>query len=90
MTHSPHQFDDDAASDDMSDDTPDDAAIGDIDADDGAPGAADAGAVADSVDELKKVLAAELSTDTTQHYLNQIGTRALLTAPQEVHFATRA
>jgi hypothetical protein len=30
------------------------------------------------------VLAAELSTDTTQHYLNQIGTRPLLTAEQEV------
>jgi RNA polymerase nonessential primary-like sigma factor len=44
----------------------------------------------ESVDELKKVLAAELSTDTTQHYLNQIGTRPLLTAPQEVHFATLA
>jgi RNA polymerase nonessential primary-like sigma factor len=43
-----------------------------------------------SVDELKKVLAAELSTDATQHYLNQIGTRPLLTAVQEVHFATMA
>jgi len=51
------------------------------------PGAA---AVVDSVDELKKVLAAELSTDTTQHYLNQIGTRPLLTAQQESHFATLA
>lgn len=46
--------------------------------------------VLDSVDELKKVLAAELSTDTTQHYLNQIGTRPLLTAVQEVHYATLA
>ncbi len=46
--------------------------------------------VVDSVDELKKVLAAELSTDTTQHYLNQIGTRPLLTAVQEVHYATLA
>ena len=44
----------------------------------------------ETVDELKKVLAAELSTDTTQHYLNQIGTRALLTPQQEVHFATLA
>ncbi len=51
------------------------------------PGAA---AEVDSVDELKKVLAAELSTDTTQHYLNQIGTRPLLTAQQESHFATLA
>lgn len=46
--------------------------------------------VVDGVDELKKVLAAELSTDTTQHYLNQIGTRPLLTIPEEVHFATLA
>ncbi|MDP9108552.1 MAG: RNA polymerase sigma factor RpoS [Pseudomonadota bacterium] len=43
-----------------------------------------------SIDELKKVLAAELSTDATQHYLNQIGARALLTVPEEVHFATLA
>ncbi len=46
--------------------------------------------VVDSVDELRKVLQAELATDTTQHYLNQIGARALLTAPEEVHFATLA
>ena len=44
----------------------------------------------EAVDELKKVLAAELSTDTTQHYLNQIGTRPLLTVPEEVHYATLA
>src|SRR6185437_8324147 len=44
----------------------------------------------EAVDELKKVLAAELSTDTTQHYLNQIGSRPLLTVAQEVHYATLA
>ncbi|RJG00469.1 RNA polymerase sigma factor RpoS [Noviherbaspirillum sedimenti] len=44
----------------------------------------------DSVDELKTVLAAELSTDTTQHYLNQIGARPLLTVAEEVHYATLA
>ena len=44
----------------------------------------------ETVDDLKKVLAAELSTDTTQHYLNQIGARPLLTVPEEVDFATRA
>lgn len=43
-----------------------------------------------TIDELKKVLAAELSTDATQHYLNQIGARALLTVPEEVHYATLA
>ena len=46
--------------------------------------------LAESADDLKKVLASELSTDTTQHYLNQIGTRPLLTIPEEVHFATLA
>ena len=46
--------------------------------------------VVETVDDLKKVLAAELSTDTTQHYLNQIGARALLTPEEEVRFATRA
>lgn len=44
----------------------------------------------EGVDELKTVLAAELSTDTTQHYLNQIGARPLLSAAEEVHFATLA
>jgi RNA polymerase nonessential primary-like sigma factor len=54
-------------------------------------GAANAGeGELESVDELKKVLAAELSTDTTQHYLNQIGARPLLSAQQESHFATLA
>jgi RNA polymerase nonessential primary-like sigma factor len=43
-----------------------------------------------SVDELKSALHAELAADTTQHYLNQIGTRALLTVGEEVHFATLA
>ncbi|NMM28794.1 MAG: RNA polymerase sigma factor RpoS [Glaciimonas sp.] len=41
-------------------------------------------------DELKIVLVTELSTDTTQHYLNQIGTRPLLTASEELHFSTLA
>lgn len=42
------------------------------------------------IDELKSVLAAELSTDTTQYYLNQIGTRPLFDASEELHFATLA
>ena len=90
MTQS-HQLDDETASEDFPGEPMDDAVI-EADAPDGATDAADATVhpVLASVDELKKVLAAELSTDTTQHYLNQIGTRALLTAPQEVHFATLA
>ena len=84
-------LDEDAASDDLSDsslpvdrDTEDSLAEGE-------EGKERAGTIAvDTVDELKTVLAAELSTDTTQHYLNQIGLRPLLTQPEEVHFATLA
>jgi RNA polymerase nonessential primary-like sigma factor len=84
MTHPPN------AMDDAADDTG--GAFADDPADDSTdPSAPPEVVVApDSVDELRKVLAAELSTDTTQHYLNQIGTRPLLTAVQEVHFATLA
>lgn len=46
--------------------------------------------ITEPVDELKTVLAAELSTDTTQYYLNQIGTRPLLTAQEELACATLA
>jgi RNA polymerase nonessential primary-like sigma factor len=97
MSHSPDPLDDDdAASDEFVDDGGQDGeADGERGPGKGADGvdgvavpAVHAGLA--SVDELKKVLAAELSTDTTQHYLNQIGTRALLTAPQEVHYATLA
>ncbi len=90
MTHSTHQMDDDSGSDDFPDEVMDDAALAaDGEGSDGDT-VAEVGVVLESVDELKKVLAAELSTDTTQHYLNQIGTRPLLTAPQEVHYATLA
>jgi RNA polymerase nonessential primary-like sigma factor len=61
-----------------------------IDAEEAGAVVVDAAVAVDGVDELKKVLAAELSTDTTQHYLNQIGTRPLLTAAQEIHFSTLA
>jgi len=87
MTHPPHAMDD--ASDDAPDEDADDVAeLGS--GDDDGPGVPETVAPVDGVDELKKVLAAELSTDTTQHYLNQIGTRPLLTVPQEIHFATLA
>ncbi|SFX10073.1 RNA polymerase, sigma 38 subunit, RpoS [Janthinobacterium lividum] len=93
MTHAPHdQLEDDP---ELPEDGADEVVTDDIGELDGID-AVDAGEVAsvsvvvESVDELKKVLAAELSTDTTQHYLNQIGTRPLLTAPQEVHYATLA
>jgi RNA polymerase nonessential primary-like sigma factor len=93
MKQTPHDpRDDDSASDDFQEESTDDA-VGD--ALDGVDGADDGERLAEApvvleVDELKKVLAAELSTDTTQHYLNQIGTRPLLTPQQEVHYATLA
>ncbi|MCD6025650.1 MAG: rpoS [Solimicrobium sp.] len=46
--------------------------------------------IVEPLEELKTVLAAELSTDTTQYYLNQIGTRPLLTAAEELACATLA
>ena len=49
-----------------------------------------AASVVAPIDELKSVLAAELSTDTTQYYLNQIGTRPLFDASEELYFATLA
>ncbi|NMM36966.1 MAG: RNA polymerase sigma factor RpoS [Glaciimonas sp.] len=54
------------------------------------PDAVEAAVLPTNPDELKIVLVAELSTDTTQHYLNQIGTRPLLTASEELHFSTLA
>lgn len=47
-------------------------------------------ALAAGPDELKLVLVAELAADATQHYLNQIGTRALLSVGEELHFSTLA
>jgi RNA polymerase nonessential primary-like sigma factor len=92
MTPTQQQLEEDPAPDSFADEAEDAAGL-----DAGEPGEAGEGCeraeaepVLESVDELKKVLAAELSTDTTQHYLNQIGARALLTAPQEVHYATLA
>jgi len=77
---------------DTSEDVPDGAL------DDGEPGADGVdrgellpeGPAAEGVDELKSVLQAELSTDTTQHYLNRIGAKPLLGAEQEVQVATQA
>jgi len=84
MTQPPHSLD----SQDT-DEFPDDPESETVPAaDDGEPLAV--AAVVDTVDELRKVLQAELATDTTQHYLNQIGTRALLTHAEEVHFSTLA
>jgi RNA polymerase nonessential primary-like sigma factor len=82
MTLPPDPLDNDAQ------DEPDDAL-------DGGPGdgAGEEGgerADGEAVEELKSVLQAELSTDATQHYLNRIGAKPLLSAEQEVHYATLA
>jgi RNA polymerase nonessential primary-like sigma factor len=42
------------------------------------------------VDDFRSMLESELASDTTQHYLNQIGSRALLSPQEEVHHATLA
>lgn len=42
------------------------------------------------LEEFRALLDAELSSDTTQVYLNRIGTRPLLTPSQERHYATLA
>jgi RNA polymerase nonessential primary-like sigma factor len=90
MTRSPNdQLEDDSIPEEFPDEPIDEVAIDSMEPD-GEVAVEGASAVLETVDELKKVLAAELSTDTTQHYLNQIGTRPLLTAQQEVHFATLA
>ena len=43
-----------------------------------------------SIDDYRALLESELSSDTTQHYLNQIGTRPLLSPEEELHYATLA
>ena len=91
MTRNPHDHLDDDASDDLSDtslNAGSEEGEGPVDGADGIDGSVVA--AVDSVDELKTVLAAEPSTDTTQHYLNQIGLRPLLSVTEEVHFATLA
>lgn len=95
MTNKPHHPQNNNQDDEAEDipDTPFDGAVAEYgvpDDDDENQDAADALALLASPDELKIVLVAELSTDATQHYLNQIGTRPLLTASEELHFSTRA
>ncbi len=90
MTHTPHDPSNDDAGPDEAPDVDDSPIDGGGACGEAGDGALPASAAPVSFDELKKVLAAELATDSTQHYLNQIGTRALLTVAQEVHYATLA
>jgi RNA polymerase nonessential primary-like sigma factor len=87
MTQPPEPLDHDAP-----DDLPDEPLDGELGADgaDQAELVPDGAAAIEGVDELKSVLQAELSTDTTQHYLNRIGAKPLLSAEQEVQVATLA
>ncbi|CAG9164078.1 RNA polymerase sigma factor RpoS [Cupriavidus pampae] len=41
-------------------------------------------------DDFRTVLHTELAADTVQHYLNRISIKPLLSAPEELHFSTRA
>jgi RNA polymerase nonessential primary-like sigma factor len=78
----------DSPEDDDLPESPPEAGLDDEDAaDDDAPAIHVAAA---PVDELRTVLAAELSTDATQHYLNRIGMHPLLSADEELRFATLA
>ena len=92
MTQPPHSLDQEET--DEFPDEPESERVHAAGRGDGADGEQAAAGVSnggsETVDELRKVLQAELATDTTQHYLNQIGTRPLLTAQQESHFATLA
>ncbi len=45
---------------------------------------------AEIVEDFRSLLNAEMATDATQRYLNQIGLRPLLTVQEEVHFSTLA
>jgi len=94
MTQPPHLLDQEDT-DEFPDEPGSERAHADDDPPDGIDGVAGEEPVTrhgsiEAVDELRKVLQAELATDTTQHYLNQIGARPLLTAAEEVHFATLA
>ncbi|TAK90942.1 MAG: RNA polymerase sigma factor RpoS [Burkholderiaceae bacterium] len=54
-----------------------------------AEGESAAAVVADTADEPRSP-AEEFSVDTTQHYLQEIGTRPLLTVAEELHYSTAA
>ncbi len=43
-----------------------------------------------NIDAFRTLLESELASDTTQHYLNKIGTRSLLSPQEELHYATLA
>lgn len=95
MTRLPTHRNDAAASDELSDEVAlngGDEPVSDLPEDLNLVEVENPGLLAEvgTIEELKSVLAAELSTDATQHYLNQIGTRPLLSAEEEVSCATLA
>ncbi len=50
----------------------------------------EADAQATSIEDYRSLLQSELASDTTQHYLNRIGLRNLLSPQEELHYATLA
>ena len=79
----------DSPEDDDLPESPPEVGLDDENAEDGVTPAVHV-ATAAPVEELKTVLAAEMSTDATQHYLNRIGTHPLLSADDELRYATLA
>ncbi len=84
MTYKPSNAIDEGSAEDFSEAPPEAEILDEDDAEELSSG------LVLEVEELKSVLAAELSTDTTQRYLNQIGTRPLLSAAEELHFSRQA
>ena len=52
--------------------------------------AAEVEEVAEGLQDFRSLLNAELASDATQRYLNQIGLRPLLSVEEEIHFSTLA
>jgi RNA polymerase nonessential primary-like sigma factor len=61
-----------------------------VDEDSGVQEAAASEEVAEGLQDFRSLLNSELASDSTQHYLNQIGLRPLLSVAEEIHFSTLA
>ncbi len=61
-----------------------------LDEDSGIQESAASEEVAEGLQDFRSLLNSELASDSTQHYLNQIGLRPLLSVAEEIHFSTLA
>ena len=61
-----------------------------LDEDSGVKEATASEEVAEGLQDFRSLLNSELASDSTQHYLNQIGLRPLLSVAEEIHFSTLA